>query len=481
MGGRATNRARDREFERFALLGSVLALLLAPHEVLAFRTAAELPKFGVAERVVWPEGVVPYVIHVDGAPGLSLETTQREVVEAMRAWSAPQCTSFSFVLAGVTYRTASAEDGQNTIQWVASGWEERGFPADSAALTDVHYQRLSEDEWTIVEADMYLNAEKFSFVAGLVSEGDKKSVRSVVTHEAGHMLGLLHPCEPHGANGAPDCAEDSAFVEATMYPLYTDGAASLSLDDQLGVCSLYPLVECEPRSCGREEVCTAHGCEHVCGDRTCARDENCVDGRCEGNHIEPLCPDCPPACESQIDCTKELTCEGGFCVSRRGQLGDPCRVGGQCATSACATSGYCTTACGIMDWCPEASICDTPTGVCEFEQQPFGEFCSEANECIGGQCLAGASVSGPLCTRTCILGVPSCPKDWQCETVDERAVCIPVHERTVRPTGGCTFAPTNTGWGACATLCALLVLTRFRMRRAAERGVVSKTSDVSIR
>lgn len=71
-------------------------------------------------------------------------------------------------------------------------------------------------------------------------------LRNTVTHEAGHFVGLAHPC---GDAGTPQCdallppGETVAYAQRTMYPATAAGETtkrSLSLDDVAGVCAIYP-------------------------------------------------------------------------------------------------------------------------------------------------------------------------------------------------------------------------------------------------
>jgi hypothetical protein len=71
-------------------------------------------------------------------------------------------------------------------------------------------------------------------------------LRNTITHEAGHFLGLAHPC---GDQGTPACSmqipafETVPYEERTMYPNTTVGdlvKRTLSPDDVAGVCAAYP-------------------------------------------------------------------------------------------------------------------------------------------------------------------------------------------------------------------------------------------------
>ncbi len=70
-------------------------------------------------------------------------------------------------------------------------------------------------------------------------------LQNTVTHEAGHFVGLAHPC---GDPGMPSCSAtlptgEIPYAQRTMYPGTTIGEISkrtLSADDVAGVCAIYP-------------------------------------------------------------------------------------------------------------------------------------------------------------------------------------------------------------------------------------------------
>ena len=202
--------------------------------------------------------------------------------------SAP-CTDLKLIYGGTTPNIVVGADSQNIVVWrsgqctaaVAPAdpcwsspgdcaskyncWE--GSEASTLALTTVSYGTSSGQ---IFDADIELNGwdgqsvspPGFYFTcadppaATCASLGQpgciEWDVQNTVTHEAGHVLGLGHNCDP----GAPTCPDPLA----TMYPKAKMGETSkrdLQPDDIDGICTLYPL----DKGCG----CGSTGAEGLLG------------------------------------------------------------------------------------------------------------------------------------------------------------------------------------------------------------------------
>lgn len=97
--------------------------------------------------------------------------------------------------------------------------------ADTLALTTVTYD---VDKGEIYDADIEVNTANNRFSLSDVPEPDDVDLQAVLTHEAGHFLGLAH----------------SAELFSTMFPDYTRGTTTireLAPDDQLAICAAYPV------------------------------------------------------------------------------------------------------------------------------------------------------------------------------------------------------------------------------------------------
>jgi MYXO-CTERM domain-containing protein len=120
----------------------------------------------------------------------------------------------------------------NTIIFV-NDWAARDLPSDAFGLTLVWH---NPDTGEIYDADMQLNETLGEFgICAAVCPNDIVDLQNVITHEAGHFLGLGH----------------SAESEATMSARATVGETrkrDLDEDDRAGLCAIYgddPPAQCD--------------------------------------------------------------------------------------------------------------------------------------------------------------------------------------------------------------------------------------------
>jgi uncharacterized protein (TIGR03382 family) len=431
-------------------LAALALCLLTPTTALAFRTAADLPEFPDDAVVRW-ETSSP-IVHLHGAvpAGMSIVEVETVLDRALTRWAEPPCSGVRPMLAGIASDPPTPGDGRNTIGWVTTRWTERGFAADAAASTDVQWAGRA-----IVEADIYLNADGHTWILGGDGAGAVRDLDSVLTHEIGHLLGLVHVCEELGAEGAPDCASDPAFESSTMYPFYR-GSSQASLDDDTiaGICSLYPDSRCGERFCPRTHACVEATCVQACGADTCNADQRCDRGGC----VDATCagPDCvPPRCTTADDCAVGLVCHPtGDCMPARLPSGDRCAADEECTSGRCSPEGFCSRPCTEDRDCPlgatcadagEWLVCDGAGG--------FGDECTAANGCLSDLCI-DESDRAPYCTRGC-TDRNACAPGFMCRPVDGEDVCAVARDP------GCSAA----GSAASALLSAILLLLTVSLRR----------------
>jgi hypothetical protein len=329
-----------------------------------------------------------------------------------------------------------------TIQWIGHGWTTLGLDPAAAATTDVSYEREPGGSWRIVDADIHLNAEDFTWTTSELTLGDR-DLQTVLTHEVGHVLGLLHPCEATGKDGAPPC--DETHEPLTMYPEYAGlDQRTLEDDDRAGACFLYEPPACATQGCPADMTCTVEGCAVSCDGVVCAVGDRCGPVGCTD---EP----CPPgSCERGCDDT---------CDDPGGADGDPCGSDIDCHSGHCPASGACAPLCSDELQCPEGYLClqSTNPPECAPVEGVLGDVCASGAGCQSGLCLAEDGYPS-VCTRRCGEGFLDCPSTYACAVVDGLDVCVPP-----RDTGGCSIgAPRGAPAAIVLSICLLIFIRRGR-------------------
>jgi|GEM_PF-957266 len=455
-GGYLTTPLRGFTFRGKVAVVVAASCLFVSHSAFAYRTAGDTADFAGTGAVAWQSSQVSILISDSEAGPLVPSGVDAVLAGALASWSAVECAPPKFILRAHTYAPARPGDGLNTVQWVRSRWASFGFPTDAAAMTDVQYEQQQTGRWAIVEADLYLNAEDFSWALGPSDNPDTEDLESVLLHESGHIIGLLHPCEQSPGTDAPVCGLVPPLDESVMYPAYRGGATKPGSDDVAGTCYLYPRQSCASGTCSVDVPCTGERCEPSCGGQHCANHQTCVNDACinasESSH--------PP--------------------QREGQLWDPCAADNECALgSVCTPDGYCTepclglTTCGVGSSCGQEGLCSPVGGV-------FGDACSAATDCSSAVCLKRAE-GQPTCTRACVVDEQTCPRGYTCQNLDrEGPVCAPILDQnpgcTCRVVGNAGASrPKSAFWLLLACASARL----GRRRRTSLRAVMGSNVKVS--
>lgn len=457
MTRRAGTKNRSCLPTRVACAVSLCASLFSA-PAAAYRTAADGQLLAGAGRVAWSNPAFALALDVDSIPpGLEVDDVELALHQALAAWSAPACTVALPGYAGRTRFDPQAMDGINTIAWV-SDWAGHGFPDYSAGSTDVQYLN-SDGAWEIAEADIYLRGDLSWSVTGASAS---KDLAAVLTHEIGHALGLLHPCEPDGAKGAPRC-DSGSFTDETMYPIYEPGASTLADDDIAGVCYLYPLPDgCA--KCAASEACVNGACVAECLGRTCMPGERCGFWGCSPSDA-CLRRDCTgSSCQSDAACAPFGLCREGVCARGGKRITEACTLTADCAEGVC-TNGRCSSACSADAPCAagSCSLAIEPglTGCATTGSAAFGDVCTKPEECASGLCVDTSEMR--TCTVRCSRD-SECPSPQTCATVDGVAVCV---AEPTFPYGGCTLAAPAKGrssegprgaeelWSAAVLVCCV--------------------------
>lgn len=202
----------------------------------------------VTPAATWKTTDLPVAIAFGSKPPSSI--LDADAVAALdvatRAWMLPSCTLVSF---RIDASTSSAIDvvanGKNEILVHTSDW-----PSPLAFGALAHTVIYTSGD-RIVEADIHVNAKEWTFTLGATS--GNFDLRSVLTHELGHVIGIGH----------------SADSRATMAAGLPAGIAARSLedDDLAAVCALYPATTASAKGCDvgapcpSGYACVGHACE----------------------------------------------------------------------------------------------------------------------------------------------------------------------------------------------------------------------------
>lgn len=303
-----------------------VALLTSSSSAHAYRTGADLLDLDPDARVSWAPEKIVIVVNDMNPSGLSESDFERSLSDAIDSWTIDDCEAPSVEYDGTTDDEAGAGDGVNTIQWVTSGWDEYG-PDDAAAATDVQYEE-SEDGYSIVEADIYLNAATMSWANVGLGPMSEVSLAAVLRHELGHLLGLAHPCELEEADG-PMC-DESTLLSSLMHPLYSQSLlttiTSPGEDDTAGLCFLYD----------EETQEIADGDAGVGDDAGLAEgDASAEDGAGETSGEGDMGDPCTSADDCRgMQCVAGFSSCGGICTRECSQGTEPCPHGYQCSDVA---------------------------------------------------------------------------------------------------------------------------------------------------
>jgi hypothetical protein len=235
--------------ERRLTLGLALGLVLGTTEAHAYcRTTtcktdepldSEFCQYGEDTCAVngmplyWPQACVAFSVQKDGSPkrGIAWQTMQVIESDAYHKWSTIDCGEGALPAIllydrspvncdQVEYNTDADTANANIWMFRDQTWPHEG--RGTLALTTVTFHSRTGE---IYDADVELNSAQ-----NLITVGDEEvgfDLASIVTHEAGHTLGLSHSPVPY----------------STMYAEYSQAdlaLRTLSDDDVAGMCAVYP-------------------------------------------------------------------------------------------------------------------------------------------------------------------------------------------------------------------------------------------------
>ncbi len=236
-----------------------------------FTPTGAQPCDDVGKPLQWASRCVSYDVQRDASFQVDLATTRAVMQASFDAWASADCPADPVACGpggGRGHPTIQAVDlgpvscacaeynpsggNANLVIFRDAGWFDcNGTPKTEAdinlALTTVTYNTVTGE---IYDADIEINSNPE--VAELTTTSPPTRVvddlQSILTHEAGHFLGLAHTQLLNG--------------DATMFPAYKQGKITLrdlDRDDVCGVCAAYPperVADCAPAPRrGLEDVC----------------------------------------------------------------------------------------------------------------------------------------------------------------------------------------------------------------------------------
>ena len=180
----------------------------------------------------WKGQCVGYSVNNAASLTVDFATATQIIDTAFGTWNAATCDSGVAIgiqtsnLGGVDCSEVKYNQNgpnQNLIVFRDDVWP-YSDPNNTLGLTTVTF---NSDTGEIYDADMEINATAKNLTTSEAVPANGYDLLSVITHEAGHFLGLAH----------------ATASTSTMYASYRPGTSSLRTlapDDIAGVCSIYP-------------------------------------------------------------------------------------------------------------------------------------------------------------------------------------------------------------------------------------------------
>jgi Matrixin len=264
------SKASSRSYGVAAIFVFVAVFCFAPRAGAYCRTVTERPPMGydpstgcftgsaAAKLLYWKNKCVAFSLERKASSKVTLEQATKVASDAFAAWSAATCDAsggptIDVVDAGpvdcglIEYNMTGPN--QNVIVFHDDVWPYNDAN-NTLGLTTMTFD-INTGE--IFDADMEINATVPIVAEGPVTAGGY-DLRSIITHEAGHFLGLAHTSD----------------ASAMMFALYHADAPMLTTDDTGGICTIFApdgtrSTSAGPTSPGPCDPTARHGFSTECG------------------------------------------------------------------------------------------------------------------------------------------------------------------------------------------------------------------------
>ncbi len=229
-----------------SFVAAASSLVVAPRDANAFcrtTTVSVAADFNPKGGQCWDAGIplwwrnecVGYSLQKNASRQIAYDDAKGIIAEAFSKWAGATCATDGTgtsrpsidvrdngpVTCGLVEYNSNAGN-QHVIVFRDDAWPHNDS-SNTLALTTVTF---NPDTGEIYDADMEINTAQTTMTVSDIVPADGFDFRSVMTHEAGHFLGLAHSGDTH----------------ATMYAHYTPGATlmrNLTSDDVSGICTVY--------------------------------------------------------------------------------------------------------------------------------------------------------------------------------------------------------------------------------------------------